>query len=68
MTALSAKDAFDPSRPLPESTLETLAWLDSKDDEMVRLEQENERLKAENADLYRKAYFTIRLPKWMRRR
>lgn len=35
----SAREAFDPSQPLPEQTLETLAWIDGKDQRIADLEE-----------------------------
>ncbi len=35
---MSVREAMDPSRPLPPAVMDTLAWLDSKDAYIAKLE------------------------------
>lgn len=51
--SLSAKEAFDGSRPLPQSTMDTLAWLDSKDELVSRYEAALEEARSALLDVTR---------------
>ena len=42
--AMSAKEAFDPNQPLPDSAVRALEYLDHKDATIARYREEVERL------------------------
>lgn len=46
----------------------TITFLEEAPDEIERLEAQVRELKAENARLYRMAYLTIPVPRWLRRK
>ena len=46
---MSAREAFDESRPLPENVVRTLAWLDEKDNRLERYERALEAIRTYDA-------------------